>query len=298
MYNKLFTKILDSSIWLEPTPTRIVWLTFIAAMDDSGFVQFASVANVAHRAIVTVDEAQAAIDCLEGPDPQSADPDNDGRRVERVPGGWMVLNADKYRAMVTKVVIQAQTRERVRRHRARRYSPSGNALVTPPNETVTTSEAEEGAEAEARSENDHLEKLIISSRVDASNSQPSVTQPPTKPNGNGNGNEARSKRPIFSGQRLTVHEWMLDDCIKTLGQHMEAFDLHSWFFSLDEHAVRTGLVVPKRDGGSWLQAQLVAEAQRRNIPLKFAVANPDKMTEDEKWKEVARLGPTKRPYAP
>ena len=50
MYNKLFTKILDSSIWLEPSGTRIIWLTMIAAMDENGFVQFASVANLAHRA--------------------------------------------------------------------------------------------------------------------------------------------------------------------------------------------------------------------------------------------------------
>src|SRR5262245_19222822 len=128
MYNKLFTKILDSSIWLEPTPTRIVWLTFLASMDESGFVQLTSAANVAHRARVTLDEACNALVTLEGPDSDSADPENDGRRVERVPGGWMVLNASKYRDMVTKVVIQAQTRERVRKHRARKKD--GNASVT------------------------------------------------------------------------------------------------------------------------------------------------------------------------
>jgi hypothetical protein len=128
MYNKLFTKILDSSIWLQPSPTRIVWLTFIAVMDESGFVQFASVANVAHRARVTPEEAQAAVEHLEGPDPDSSDPEYDGRRVERVPGGWMVLNAEKHREMVTKATIQAQTRERVRRHRE--IKRTCNATVT------------------------------------------------------------------------------------------------------------------------------------------------------------------------
>ena len=138
MYNKLFTKILDSSIWLESTPTRIVWLTFIAVMDESGFAQFASVANVAHRARVTLEEAQAAVAAFEGPDPDSSDPDNAGQRLERVPGGWMVLNADKHRAMVTRALIQDQTRERVRRHREKKRS--SNAIVTP-SDTDTDTES-------------------------------------------------------------------------------------------------------------------------------------------------------------
>jgi hypothetical protein len=141
VYNKLFTKILDSSIWLEPTATRIVWLTFIAAMDESGFAQFASVGNVAHRARVTLIEAQEAIVALEGPDTESSDPDNDGRRLERVPGGWLILNAEKHRAMVTKALIQEQTRLRVKRHRERKRSS---------NASVTTSEAIARSEADTK----------------------------------------------------------------------------------------------------------------------------------------------------
>lgn len=147
MYNKLFTKILDSSIWLESMPTRIVWLTLIAAMDEHGFCQFASVANLAHRARVSLQEADDAIQCLEGPDPNSSDPDHEGRRLERVPGGWIVLNADKHRAMVSRAIIQAQTRERVTRFRARKRN--GNATVTP-------SESESDTEATTRAENSRL----------------------------------------------------------------------------------------------------------------------------------------------
>lgn len=86
--------------------------------------------------------------------------------------------------------------------------------------------------------------------------------------------DARSKRPIFSGQRLTVFEWMFDDCRRTLGEHLDGFAIDEWFFELDEMAVRANLVIPKRDGGEWLQSQLVAEAQRRGIPLRFASAKP------------------------
>lgn len=88
---------------------------------------------------------------------------------------------------------------------------------------------------------------------------------------NVNGSEdGRSKRPIFTGQRVTVFEWMLDDCTRILSEHTDAFDLHEWFFALDAMAVTKGLVIPKRDSGQWLQAQLVAEAQRRGIHLTMA----------------------------
>ena len=158
MYNKIFTKILDSSIWLEPDATRLIWLTLLAAMDQDGFVQFASVANVAYRARVDLEAAQTAMTSLEQPDPDSSDPEFEGRRIERVPGGWMVLNALKYREIITSVVQREQTRRRVLKHReAKRRGVTlsnetvtiGNELVTTCNDPVTPSEAEAEAEAEA-----------------------------------------------------------------------------------------------------------------------------------------------------
>jgi hypothetical protein len=118
MYNKIFTKILDSSIWLESDSTRIVWVTMIAAMDENGFCQFASVANVARRANVSPQAASEAIEILQNPDSDSSDPENEGRRIERVPGGWIVLNAEKYRALVTRAVSQEGNRRRVQQFRA------------------------------------------------------------------------------------------------------------------------------------------------------------------------------------
>src|ERR1700761_6760519 len=97
MYNKLFTKILDSSIWLEDHATVRVWVTLIAAMDEDGFCPFASPRNLAQRACVSMPEVEKAIKCFESPDEYSSDPDNEGRRLERVPGGWIVLNAGKFR---------------------------------------------------------------------------------------------------------------------------------------------------------------------------------------------------------
>lgn len=138
MYNQLFTKILDSSIWLEPTTTRLVWVTLLAAMDEDGFCEFASAGNLAHRARVDVTECNAALLCLESPDENSSDPENDGRRIERVPGGWMVLNARKYKGLTTRDKSKAQTRLRVQRFRERK---AGNADVTLCNDLVAPSES-------------------------------------------------------------------------------------------------------------------------------------------------------------
>jgi hypothetical protein len=88
-------------------------------MDEIGYVQFASVANVAHRARVTLEEAEAAIICLENPDPHSSDPDHEGRRIERVPGGWMILNAQKHGEMISRILVREQTRQRVKNYRER-----------------------------------------------------------------------------------------------------------------------------------------------------------------------------------
>lgn len=155
MYNKLFTKILDSSIWLAPDPHRLVWITLIAAMDEHGNVNFASIGNIAARARVTREQAAEAVAAFEGPDPDSGDPDNEGRRIERFPGGWHVLNAHKYRALVTKAIIQEQTRARVAKHRAKMAGvtisddPVTHAKRTS-NAAVTPSEALSEADTEAK----------------------------------------------------------------------------------------------------------------------------------------------------
>lgn len=149
VYNKIFTRILDSSIWLESDSTRIVWLTLLAAMDENGFAQFAAVGNVANRARVEESKAREAIERLSSPDPDSSDPENGGRRIERVPGGWLVLNAVKYREIVTRAISQEQVRSRVAKFRAKAKDvTNSNGHVTGANARVTPSEAGSGSKSE------------------------------------------------------------------------------------------------------------------------------------------------------
>jgi hypothetical protein len=167
MYNKLFSKIVDSSIWLESESTRLVWLTMIAVMDQDGFVQMASVANLARRANMDVKKCAAALEVLEAPDAESSDPDYEGRRVERVPGGWLVLNAGKYRDIVARATQRESTRQRVAKFRERKRQRNG--AVTPVTELkppvtelklpVAQSEAESEADTEAKTERTTLPRV-------------------------------------------------------------------------------------------------------------------------------------------
>lgn len=150
MYNRLFTKILDSSIWLEPLHVRVVWITFLAAMDEDGFASFACPGNVARRAGVSLQEAEEALAVLSSPDPNSSDESNDGRRIERVPGGYMILNASKYKAIFTRDVEREQTRRRVAKHRAAVTSCNAcNGSAQNGNGTVTQSDTDTETDTEA-----------------------------------------------------------------------------------------------------------------------------------------------------
>jgi hypothetical protein len=138
MYNKIFTKILDSSIWLAPDPHRLVWITFIAAMDQNGYAQFACIENLAARARVSVEETRAAVEAFESPDPFAPEQEYQGRRIERMDGGWFVLNAEKYRNIVTRAVANEQARIRMKKHREklavtqqlRSVTPSGSVSLS------------------------------------------------------------------------------------------------------------------------------------------------------------------------
>ena len=147
MYNKLFTKILDSTIWLENDATRLVWITLLACMDEDGYVALSSVGNVAARARVPLESAQQAITALESSDPLDPTQEHEGKRIERVPYGWMILNAGKYRDLIRRETIKEQTRERVAQHRAKR------AEVTQRNENVTPSDTDTDTDTDNGSTN-------------------------------------------------------------------------------------------------------------------------------------------------
>jgi hypothetical protein len=95
-YAKLFSELVTSTIWCEDDQTRIVWITMLSQADKNGEVM-ASVPGLARLANVPVDATRKAIQILLSPDPDSRTPDDEGRRIQPIDGGWILLNYQKYR---------------------------------------------------------------------------------------------------------------------------------------------------------------------------------------------------------
>lgn len=116
-YTCIFKRTLSSRIWsLSPT-TRCVWLWLKLQADPEGFVS-ADMLGVAAGANVPVEDARRAIEGFCSPDPD-ADPDDphDGRVLERVRGGWLILDHESERELAK---VEAHNARNARYARARR----------------------------------------------------------------------------------------------------------------------------------------------------------------------------------
>jgi len=115
-YCKLFSDIVESSIWDEPPPTCKVWVTLLALCDSDGYVR-GSPGWLAGKARVTVEQCNVALALFADPDPRSRTPDHEGRRIEMLADGWLVLNYLAFRERLSDSPRAISTRERVKRHR-------------------------------------------------------------------------------------------------------------------------------------------------------------------------------------
>lgn len=96
----LFSKIVDSSLWCEPDFVVKVFITMLAKKDADHVVR-GSAFNIASWAKKTEKEALEALRVLSSPDTRRLEPQPfDGRRIERVEGGWLVLNGQSYQDLM------------------------------------------------------------------------------------------------------------------------------------------------------------------------------------------------------
>lgn len=100
-YTKLFGILVGSSVWDEDDKTRIVWVTMLALKDRNHVVPVTDKA-LAVFARVPYEDCLRALEKFQSPDPSSRTPDNEGRRIKRVDGGWLILNSEKYARMLSK----------------------------------------------------------------------------------------------------------------------------------------------------------------------------------------------------
>ena len=164
-YTKLFNSIINSTIWTENDKTRIMWITMLALADKNGEIQ-ASIPGLARAASVSIPDCESAITKFLAPDPYSRSPEDEGRRIEKIEGGWALLNHSKYRALASKDDSKSANLKRQQRFRERKERNSLNALVTPCNAPVTPCNAHvtlrrdiAEAEAKAKEEEDTLSEI-------------------------------------------------------------------------------------------------------------------------------------------
>jgi hypothetical protein len=128
-YTKLFSSIVTSTVWQQDKETKIVWITMLALSDKDGYVA-GSIPGLAHVAGVGIEECKQALENLEQPDPYSRTHDYEGRRIEPIDGGWLILNRAKYRDLIPEEHRRERARIRKQRQRERHGQDATMSRVT------------------------------------------------------------------------------------------------------------------------------------------------------------------------
>jgi hypothetical protein len=119
-YTPLFSKIVDSSLWAEPDYVVKVFLTMLAKKDRDNVVR-GNAYNIAQWAKKTEKEALEALKILSSPDKRRLEPQpHEGRRVERVEEGWLILNGKYYQEQMSVINRRAQKAASEKRRREKK----------------------------------------------------------------------------------------------------------------------------------------------------------------------------------
>ncbi len=149
-YSKLFGSIITSTIWREDKETKILWITMLALKDKNGNVE-GSVPGLADMARLTIEETLEALEKLRSPDPHSRTKENEGRRIEDVDGGWVVLNHQKYRDKMNADERREYLRVKQVEHRAKVSTlVNQRQLLSTPSTPSTHADADTYSEAKTK----------------------------------------------------------------------------------------------------------------------------------------------------
>lgn len=116
-YIPLFSKIVDSSLWDEPDTVIKVFLSMLAKKEKNDTV-IASAYAISRWARKTEAEVLDALKILSSPDTKRLEPQPfDGRRIEKIEGGWRILNGDFYQREMQKLNRREHLRVAQQKHR-------------------------------------------------------------------------------------------------------------------------------------------------------------------------------------
>lgn len=118
-YTKLFAEIVESTIWQEPNDCRVLWITLLA-LKDREHVCRATIPYLAKVANISVEQVEEYLARFMGPDKYSRSQEFGGQRIDKVEGGWFILNGEKYRQKLSEADRKEQVRAAVERYRKKK----------------------------------------------------------------------------------------------------------------------------------------------------------------------------------
>ena len=159
-YTKLFSDIVRSSVWDEDDVTRVVWITLLALKDRNHFVRGSDEFLLKHMARVDLERGKSALEKLSSPDPLTHTQAFEGRRIERAPGGWFILNGEKYHQMLNKAERDEYNRKKQAEYRERKKFdiPAGSSLRAEVNRRVKNDPITKADEAAMNSKSNGHDK--------------------------------------------------------------------------------------------------------------------------------------------
>ena len=117
VYAPLFNKVVDSSLWLETDLVVKVFLTMLAKKDSDHVVR-GNAFMIGQWSKKTEAEALEALAVLAAPDTKRLEPQpHEGRRIEKVEDGWLVLNGQAYEDLARKVARRFYKARKAREYR-------------------------------------------------------------------------------------------------------------------------------------------------------------------------------------
>lgn len=99
-WTPLFSKMVDSPVWDLPDFICKIWVTMLVSKDSDHVVRLNAYA-LANRAKKTEKEVTDALAVLSAPDTKRIEPQLfEGRMIQKVEDGWLILNGQKYEDMM------------------------------------------------------------------------------------------------------------------------------------------------------------------------------------------------------
>ena len=122
-WTPIFSKIVDSSIWSEPDYVCKVFVTMLALKDSDQVVRHTAFA-LGRKCWPGDLQAEArvldALNILSSPDKRRIEPQlHEGRRIQKVEGGWFILNGQQYEDMMRSINRRAYKAAKQAEYRAK-----------------------------------------------------------------------------------------------------------------------------------------------------------------------------------